>query len=46
MPIIMGATYTSLKFSGVFLTLCAIIAGAVVTMGVSTRRRSLEEITG
>jgi putative MFS transporter len=48
-PIIMGATYTSLKFSGVFLTLCAIIAVAVVavvTMGVSTRRRSLEEITG
>jgi MFS transporter, putative metabolite:H+ symporter len=45
----MGAAYTSLKFSGVFLTLCAVIAVAVVaviTMGVSTRRRSLEEITG
>ena len=48
-PIIMGATYASLKFSGVFGMLCVVIAVAVVvvvTMGVSTRHRSLEEIAG
>jgi putative MFS transporter len=48
-PIIMGSTYVSLKFSGVFGMLCAVIAVAVVavvTMGVSTRQRSLEEIAG
>ncbi|HEY3684563.1 MAG TPA: MFS transporter [Streptosporangiaceae bacterium] len=48
-PIIMGSTYATLKFSGVFGMLCVVIAVAVVvvvTMGVSTRQRSLEEIAG
>lgn len=48
-PIIMGSTYASLKFSGVFGMLCVVIAVAalaVVTMGISTRQRSLEEIAG
>lgn len=48
-PIIMGATYASLKFSGVFLVLCLVIAVAVlgvIAMGVATRHRSLEEIAG
>ena len=48
-PIIMGVTYASLRFSGVFVMLCLVIAVAVivvVTMGVSTRQRSLEEIAG
>jgi putative MFS transporter len=48
-PIIMGSAYATLKFSGVFGMLCVVIAVAVVvvvTMGVSTRQRSLEEIAG
>lgn len=48
-PIVMGASYASLKFSGVFLVLCCVIGVAiagVVVLGVATKRRSLEEIAG
>ncbi|WP_051579768.1 MFS transporter [Pseudonocardia acaciae] len=48
-PIAMGTTYASLRFSGVFLVLCGVIAlavGSVVVLGVATRQRSLEQIAG
>ncbi len=45
---LLGASYASLTFFGVFVLLCCVIAVAVVAvtvLGISTRNRSLEQIS-
>jgi putative MFS transporter len=47
-PLIIGSAYTSLGFFGVFALTCAVLAVgvlAVLTLGVSTKGRTLEDIT-
>ncbi|WP_051897983.1 MFS transporter [Sciscionella sediminilitoris] len=47
-PVLLGASYASLTFFGVFVLLCCVIAVAVVAvtvLGISTRNRSLEQIS-
>ena len=47
-PLIIGSAYASLGFSGVFALTCAVLGVgvlAVLTLGVSTKGRTLEDIT-
>jgi putative MFS transporter len=47
-PLIIGSAYSSLGFFGVFALTCAVLAVgvlAVLTLGVSTKGRTLEDIT-
>jgi putative MFS transporter len=46
--LIIGSAYSSLGFFGVFALTCAVLAVgvlAVLTLGVSTKGRTLEDIT-
>jgi putative MFS transporter len=47
-PLIIGFAYSRLGFTGVFTLTCAVLATgvlAVLTLGVSTTGRTLEDIT-